>query len=138
MRQRRLMNQINVVPYIDVMLVLLVIFMVTAPMIQHGTIEVPSASAGTPPPQAEALVIEVAADGKLGLRASSSGTSRALRNDQLQPALLEALEKNPEQAFLVAAHSTLDYQKVIDVLEVARGAGVRKISLITQSSTPRQ
>ena len=51
MRQRRLMNQINVVPYIDVMLVLLVIFMVTAPMIQQGTINVPSAGAGTPPPQ---------------------------------------------------------------------------------------
>ena len=48
MRQRRLMNQINVVPYIDVMLVLLVIFMVTAPMIQQGTINVPSAGAGTP------------------------------------------------------------------------------------------
>ncbi len=47
MRQRRLMNQINVVPYIDVMLVLLVIFMVTAPMIQQGTINVPSAGAGT-------------------------------------------------------------------------------------------
>jgi biopolymer transport protein TolR len=45
MRQRRLMNQINVVPYIDVMLVLLVIFMVTAPMIQQGTINVPSAGA---------------------------------------------------------------------------------------------
>jgi len=43
------MNQINVVPYIDVMLVLLVIFMVTAPMIQQGTINVPSAGAGTPP-----------------------------------------------------------------------------------------
>ncbi|WP_288022586.1 biopolymer transporter ExbD, partial [Thauera sp.] len=43
MRQRRLMNQINVVPYIDVMLVLLVIFMVTAPMVQTGNINVPSA-----------------------------------------------------------------------------------------------
>ena len=138
MRQRRLMNQINVVPYIDVMLVLLVIFMVTAPMIQQGTINVPSAGAGTPPPQTEAIFIEVKADGALALRPSNSGTSRPIRKDQLDVALKDALAKNPEQPFLVAADSKLDYQKVIDVLEVARSAGVRKISLVTQSSTTQK
>ncbi|MDX5410697.1 MAG: protein TolR [Thauera sp.] len=138
MRQRRLMNQINVVPYIDVMLVLLVIFMVTAPMIQQGTINIPSAGAGTPPPQAEAIFIEVKADGALAMRPSNSGSSRPLRRDQLGQALQEALAKNPEQPFLVAADSKLDYQKVIDVLETARSAGVRKISLVTQSSTPQK
>ena len=135
MRQRRLMNQINVVPYIDVMLVLLVIFMVTAPMIQQGTINVPSAGAGTPPPQAEAIFIEVKADGALAMRPGNSGSSRAIRKDQLGTVLQEAVAKNPEQAFLVAADSKLDYQKVIDVLETARAAGVRKISLVTQSAT---
>ncbi|HAF54119.1 MAG TPA: protein TolR [Thauera sp.] len=135
MRQRRLMNQINVVPYIDVMLVLLVIFMVTAPMIQQGTINVPSAGAGTPPPQAEAIFIEVKADGALAMRPGNIGSSRAIRKDQLGTVLQEAVAKNPEQAFLVAADSKLDYQKVIDVLEVARSAGVRKISLVTQSAT---
>ena len=138
MRQRRLMNQINVVPYIDVMLVLLVIFMVTAPMIQQGTINVPSAGADTPPPQTEAIFIEVKADGALALRPSNSGTSRPIRKDQLDVALKDALAKNPEQPFLVAADSKLDYQKVIDVLEVARSAGVRKISLVTQSSTTQK
>ena len=138
MRQRRLMNQINVVPYIDVMLVLLVIFMVTAPMIQQGTINVPSAGAGTPPPQAEAIFIEVKADGAYALRASNSGTSRPVRRDQLSTALKDALAKNPEQPFLVAADSKLDYQKVIDVLETARDAGVRKISLVTQSTTSQK
>ena len=138
MRQRRLMNQINVVPYIDVMLVLLVIFMVTAPMIQQGTINVPSAGAGTPPPQAEAIFIEVKADGAYALRASNSGSSRPVRRDQLSTALKDALAKNPEQPFLVAADSKLDYQKVIDVLETARDAGVRKISLVTQSATSQK
>jgi biopolymer transport protein TolR len=132
------MNQINVVPYIDVMLVLLVIFMVTAPMIQQGTIDIPSAGSGTPPPQAEAIFIEIAADGALALRPGTSAQPRALRNEQLAPALQEALAANPEQPFLVAADSSLNYQKVIDVLEVARTAGVRKISLITQSTSPRQ
>ena len=138
MRQRRLMNQINVVPYIDVMLVLLVIFMVTAPMIQQGTINVPSVGAGTPPPQSEAIFIEVKADGAYALRASNSGTSRPVRRDQLSTALKDALAKNPEQPFLVAADSKLDYQKVIDVLETARDAGVRKISLVTQSATSQK
>ena len=135
MRQRRLMNQINVVPYIDVMLVLLVIFMVTAPMIQQGTINVPSAGAGTPPPQAEAIFIEVKADGALALRPGNSGNSRPVRKDQLEIALKETLAKNQEQPFLVAADPKLDYQKVIDVLEVARSAGVRKISLVTQNTS---
>ncbi|ENO79383.1 protein TolR [Thauera sp. 63] len=138
MRQRRLMNQINVVPYIDVMLVLLVIFMVTAPMIQQGTINVPSAGAGTPPPQAEAIFIEVKADGALALRPGNSGNSRPVRKDQLEIALKETLAKNQEQPFLVAADPKLDYQKVIDVLEVARSAGVRKISLVTQNTSPQK
>jgi biopolymer transport protein TolR len=132
------MNQINVVPYIDVMLVLLVIFMVTAPMIQQGTINVPSAGAGTPPPQAEAIFIEVKADGALALRPGNSGNSRPVRKDQLEIALKETLAKNQEQPFLVAADPKLDYQKVIDVLEVARSAGVRKISLVTQNTSPQK
>ena len=120
MRQRRLMNQINVVPYIDVMLVLLVIFMVTAPMVQTGNIDVPSAGQVSATP-AEAIVIEVRA------------SARPVSNLEFQRALGEALQKNPEQSFLVAADSKLDYQKVIDVLEAARIAGVHKISLQTKS-----
>jgi biopolymer transport protein TolR len=115
-----------------------VIFMVTAPMIQQGTIDIPSACSGTPPPQAEAIFIEIAADGALALRPGTSAQPQALRNEQLAPALQEALAANPEQPFLVAADSSLNYQKVIDVLEVARTAGVRKISLITQSTSPQQ
>ncbi|MBL8999406.1 MAG: biopolymer transporter ExbD, partial [Gemmatimonadetes bacterium] len=91
--------------------------------------------AGTPPPQSEAIFIEVKADGAYALRASNSGSSRPVRRDQLSTALKDALAKNPEQPFLVAADSKLDYQKVIDVLETARDAGVRKISLVTQSAT---
>ena len=67
MRQRRLMNQINVVPYIDVMLVLLVIFMVTAPMIQTGTVELPSIGKAAETP-AEPLQVVVSADGTVALR----------------------------------------------------------------------
>ena len=131
MRKRRLMNQINVVPYIDVMLVLLVIFMVTAPMMQPGSINVPSAGTVSAPP-AEAIVIEVKADGKYAIRPASTPASRPVTDLELHRAIQEALAANREQPFLVAADSKLPYQKVIDVLEAARGAGVSKISLQTQ------
>ncbi|MBR0566734.1 ExbD/TolR family protein [Azoarcus sp. L1K30] len=137
MRQRRLMNQINVVPYIDVMLVLLVIFMVTAPMVQPGNIDVPSSGPLAAPP-AEAMVIEVARDGSLALRQSSSASSRKLSNLELHRELERAVAKNPDQPFLVAASSELQYQKVIDILETARKLGVKKISLQTKSGSQGQ
>ena len=74
MRQRRQMNQINVVPYIDVMLVLLVIFMVTAPMIQTGSVDLPSVAKANPPPVAPLEVI-IHADGTLALRDRGKGGS---------------------------------------------------------------
>ena len=70
MRQRRLMNQINVVPYIDVMLVLLVIFMVTAPMIQTATVDVPTVGKASQAPS-DPLQVIVKADQTLAFRATA-------------------------------------------------------------------
>jgi biopolymer transport protein TolR len=134
MRQRRLMNQINVVPYIDVMLVLLVIFMVTAPMIQTGSIDIPSAGTVASPP-AEAMVIEVKPDRSLAVRQTASAPSRPVSDLELQRVLRAALEANPDQPFLVAASKELPYQRVIDVLEAVRTAGARKVSLQTQAGS---
>ncbi len=134
MRQRRLMNQINVVPYIDVMLVLLVIFMVTAPMIQPGSIDVPSAGS-LPAPKADAAVIEIKADGKIALSPNGTSAARPVTAIEFQRALKDAIAANPEQPFVVRADKAIQYQKVIDVLETARGLGVRKISLQTQSGS---
>jgi biopolymer transport protein TolR len=132
MRQRRLMNQINVVPYIDVMLVLLVIFMVTAPMIQTGNIDVPTAGPATSPPT-EAMIIEVEADRSISVKRTASSTALKVTDLEFQRFLREALEADPEQPFLIAADKTLPYQKVVDVLEAVRTAGVRKVSLQTAS-----
>ncbi len=133
MRQRRLMNQINVVPYIDVMLVLLVIFMVTAPMVQPGIIDVPSA--GTlPAPPARAVVIGIKKDGSLTWQSDASMPARDITPVEFHREIAQTLAATPEQPFLVAADKGLEYQKVIDVLETARSAGVRKISLQTSSA----
>ena len=132
MRQRRLMNQINVVPYIDVMLVLLVIFMVTAPMIQTGTIDVPSAGQVSAP-LAEAMVIQVDEKGAYSIIRKTGAQPEAVPAVKLQTTLADIVGANPEQTFLVAAHRSLNYQQVIDVLETARQAGIARISLQTQA-----
>jgi biopolymer transport protein TolR len=135
MRQRRLKNEINVVPYIDVMLVLLVIFMVTAPMMQSGNIDVPSAGPLVAPPQ-EAVVIEIDKDGKLALKQTANSKAMPLSLVDFQRELKKLIAAN--QPVLVAAHNELPYQKVIDVLEEARKQGVKKISLQTKSSSAGQ
>src|SRR5690606_20600413 len=99
MRQRRLMNQINVVPYIDVMLVLLVIFMVTSPMIQTGSIDVPTAGQVSSAPT-EAMIIEVAADRSISVRRTAASTALKVSDLEFQRFLHEALEANAEQPFL--------------------------------------
>ncbi|MCL1859974.1 MAG: biopolymer transporter ExbD [Proteobacteria bacterium] len=130
MRQRRQKSEINVVPYIDVMLVLLVIFMVTSPMMQSGSIDVPSAGP-LATPSVEAAIIEVDKDGKLALKRTVNDKAIPLSPLDFQREL-EALIKT-DRPILVAAHNELPYQRVIDVLETAREMGVKKISLQTKS-----
>ncbi|MDR2881494.1 MAG: ExbD/TolR family protein [Azoarcus sp.] len=130
MRQRRQKNEINVVPYIDVMLVLLVIFMVTSPMMQSGSIDVPSAGPLATPPM-EAAIIEVSKEGKLALKRTVNDKATPLSDFDFQRELKKLIDA--DQPILVAAHNDLPYQKVIDVLEAARELGVKKISLQTKS-----
>jgi len=137
MRQRRLMNQINVVPYIDVMLVLLVIFMVTAPMIQTGNVELPSV-ADVPQPPAEAMIVIVKQDGALALKATSGASERTLSNIELLRELRAAVQRNPMQPVVVAADKRVSYEKVMDTLNGLRQAGIQKVGLQTQAGSSRQ
>ena len=135
MRQRRLMNQINVVPYIDVMLVLLVIFMVTAPMIQTGSIDVPNASnVSTPPP--EAATVKVTREG-LELQRAPGGTFEQIGMSELQRALAELYGENPEQPVIVAAERNVEYDRVITTLDSLRTIGFTRASLQTQFGSAR-
>ncbi len=132
MRQRRLMNQINVVPYIDVMLVLLVIFMVTAPMIQTGNIELPTVGKSGEPPAAPLEVI-VRADGSLALRdRSQSDEERAIDRNDLPKLLKTAQRRNPNQAVLVAGDKNVRYEAVLQVLDELQRQHVAKVGLLVQ------
>ncbi len=121
-RKRRMMNQINVVPYIDVMLVLLVIFMVTAPMTNPGVVELPSV--GQAMKQAEApLVITVRKTGDAEIEGIM------LPRDQLLFEVKSQLEKTP-RAVVVAADEKTEYGKVVEVMDLLKQAKVEKVGLL--------
>jgi biopolymer transport protein TolR len=126
------MNQINVGPYIDVMLVLLVIFMVTAPLIQTGSVDLPTVDK-VPAAKAEAMIISLKADGEVTLRESAAGTERPVRQAELLATLGAALERNPDQPVVLAADRKLEYAKVMAMLDELRKAGARKLGLQTQT-----
>ena len=131
-RKHRLMNEINVVPYIDVMLVLLIIFMVTAPMINHGQIELPQIGKSLVTP-AMPLEVIIKADGSLTLRdrAKSTAEQKVDRN-QLIDAIKQKQAQNPEQPVVIAADKNVRYEEVIKVMDVLQQNQVQKVGLLAQ------
>src|SRR5512138_1765495 len=105
-RSRRLMNQINVVPYIDVTLVLLVIFMITAPMTNPGVVELPQVGQALKQTTAP-LVITLKADKSLDL------DGQRLERDQLLLAVRSKTQANPQQSVVIAADKSVRYEEVI-------------------------
>ncbi|MCF8150633.1 MAG: protein TolR [Sulfuritalea sp.] len=130
MRKRRLMNEINVVPYIDVMLVLLVIFMVTAPMIQPGSIDLPSVGKSSLPPMAPLEVI-IKADTSLALRdRATGGAEQAVTRSELASRLKAAQAANPQQAVLIAGDRSVKYEVVLGVMDELQRQQVARIGLL--------
>ena len=127
-RVRKSINQINVVPYIDVMLVLLVIFMITAPLVNPGLIELPSVGSQLTAPVAP-LEISVRTDGSLWLREGAAAPVRVSR-DELVSRIRERQARNPDQAVVIAADRAVRYEEVVHVLDLLQQRGVRKVGLL--------
>ena len=129
---RRLMNQINVVPYIDVMLVLLVIFMITAPLMNPGQIELPTVGKTSDPP-AQPMEVSVRTDGSLWLRdrARSMDERRVTRN-QLIAAIRQKQKQSPDQAVVIAADKDVRYEQVLEVMDLLQQNQVRKVGLLAK------
>jgi len=126
------MNQINVVPYIDVMLVLLVIFMATAPLIQTGSIDLPSIGKSSQPPAAP-LEVVIHADNSLALRNRAlGGIEQAVSQADLAARLKDAQAKNPLQPVLIAADKSVRYESVLNVMDQLQRNQVTKIGLLVQ------
>ena len=131
-RQRRLMNQINVVPFIDVMLVLLIVFMVAAPLINPGQIELPSVGQQLKQPIAPLEVI-LHADQKLFLRdAERSAAEIPVDRAALVQAIKEKQARNPEQAVVIAADKSVRYEEVLKVMDILSQNQVKKVGLLAK------
>ena len=129
-RPRKSINQINVVPYIDVMLVLLVIFMVTAPLIVPGVVDLPSVGSALSAPVA-ALEVSLRADQSLWLKEGTSSAVRVSRAELLAR-VRERQAKNPDQPVVIAADAKVRYEEVIGVLDLLQRNGVRRVGLLLQ------
>ncbi len=129
---RALMNQINVVPYIDVMLVLLVIFMVTAPLINPGQIELPQVGKTSNPPVAP-LEISIHTDQSLWLRdrERGNGERKVSRGEAIQ-AIKEKQARNPDQAVVIAADKDVRYESVLEVMDMLQQNQVKKVGLLAK------
>jgi biopolymer transport protein TolR len=137
MRARRLMNEINIVPYVDVMLVLLVIFMVTAPLVNPGVIDLPSVGKSSQPPAAPLEVI-VRRDQSLMLRERDKGRAdeRAVSTAQLTTALRERQKKNPDQPVVISADKEVRYEAVLKVMDELQRQNIRRVGLLVKPATP--
>jgi biopolymer transport protein TolR len=120
-------SQINITPLVDVMLVLLIIFMVTAPILQQGvSVDLPEVTAAPLAGSEEQLVVVVTRDGKLQLNDSP------IKVDELNKKLSAILSIRPDQQVYLRADKQVPYGKVVEVMAAVRTAGVRKLGMVTE------
>ena len=135
-RGRRLMGEINVVPYIDVMLVLLIIFMVTAPLLTQGVkVELPRAGAEPLDPSltknSNPLVLSIDREGRLYLNVGSN-PRQPLDEVTVEVRTAAALRRNPELPVLLKADYRIEYGEVMNAMVILQRAGATKVGFVSQ------
>lgn len=129
-RSRGQMSEINVTPFVDVMLVLLIIFMVAAPLLTVGVeVDLPETKAGAVRGQDEPLAVTLDEAGAIYVQET------AVELDGLAPLLMEISENNQDIRIFVRGDERLDYGSVMRVMGVLNQAGFRKVALITRNTT---
>ena len=139
-RKRRLMGEINVVPYIDVMLVLLVIFMVTAPLLTQGIhVQLPEAAADPvePPPDTEPLVLSVDPEGLYYLNVGSDKEA-PIAEEMVVELTAAVLRRNPQTPVLVNADRRVPYGAVVRAMELLQQAGAKELGFLTEAPSDRR
>ena len=123
------MSQINVTPLVDVMLVLLVIFMVTTPILQQGVgVELPRVEADPMAGQEDQLVVAVSREGGVYLNAAE------LEIEALQTTLAAVVRNRPDQTVYLRADKNVMYGRVVEVMAAVRRAGVVRLGMVTEAS----
>jgi biopolymer transport protein TolR len=131
-RGRRTINEINMVPFIDVMLVLLIIFMVTAPLITPSLIDLPSVGKANRAPD-QKIEIVIGKDESLELKLDENKASKMAAN-QLAPAVLQAQAGKPagSVAVVISADRSVKYETVVRIMDTLQRAGVQRVGLSVQ------
>ena len=135
-RGRRALSEIHVVPYIDVTLVLLIIFMVTAPMIVTGTIDLPSSANVTRSSKAElpALQVTIKKDGSYLLKLRQVGsTERVVQGGELAEALKE-INQDPSAPVIILADREVAFETVTQAIGKLKEAGLQRVGLLVRQN----
>ena len=132
-KKRRAMSEINVVPYIDVMLVLLIIFMITAPIVQQGVkVELPQLSANSlPPEQQEPVILTVSKMGEYYLNVGDN-LKKPVTDDIVIQRVTLVLKQKPQTPILVRGDKDVNYGAVTTAMVLLQSAGVEKVGLMTE------
>lgn len=126
--KRRMMSEINVVPYIDVTLVLLIIFMVTAPMIVTGTIDLPKVGKASQAPVA-AVEVTIRQDGSTTIRRNTEGEKeKAIGREELAQAV-KAVSPSLDTPVIISAEKAVRYEHVVAAMDVLQRAGHTRVGL---------
>ena len=138
MRSRRAVAEINVVPYIDVMLVLLVIFMATAPLLMQGVeVDLPKAdSSPVSDSDAEPLIVSIDVQARLYLNLGASD-NQALSMETVKQRVATVLKRNPEKAVMVWGDSAVPYGEVVVLMSELQDAGAPSVGLVTEAPARR-
>jgi len=133
MSKRRAVSEINVVPYIDVMLVLLIIFMITAPIVQQGVkIELPKVSANSlPPEQQEPVILTISKAGEYYLNIGDN-LKKPVTDEVVMQRIALVLKLKPQIPVLVRGDKDVDYGSVTTAMVLLQSAGVEKVGLMTE------
>jgi len=132
-KKRRAVCEINVVPYIDVMLVLLIIFMITAPIVQQGVeVELPKLTANSlPPDQQEPVILTVSKTGEYYLNIGDN-LKKPVSDEVITQRIALVLKQKPTTPILVRGDKEVDYGAVTTAMVLLQSAGVEKVGLMTE------
>src|SRR5579871_4540477 len=133
-RTRRALSEINVVPYIDVMLVLLVIFMITAPMIAPSVVNLPTVGHTAPQSQTPPVIVNIRADGALSVRYKEGSAVReqAMSNATLSAFLQHRHPLYADQPVVIAADKRVLYDAVTKVMSDLKQQGIKRVGLLVK------
>ncbi|ACD15184.1 MULTISPECIES: protein TolR [Paraburkholderia] len=135
-RSRRAMADINVVPYIDVMLVLLVIFMVTAPLVAPSIVNLPTVGGAAPQQQTPPVIVNIRADGNMSVKYKDDSGAQQQENmtkADLNGFIADRAQSHPDQPVVIAADKTVKYEVVMNVMSELKARGVKRVGLLVKS-----